>query len=262
VDVLARWIELMARPEHLLPLDEAALLISARANGALDVEAQLRRLDELAGQVDREDVSALCRMLFGQLGLQGERERYDDPANSYLDQVLDRRRGIPISLSVLLIEIGRRCGVRLEAVGMPGHFLVRDPALPDLLIDAFDRGRRLDHADCERLLRSIVGGGAQLTPEMLATTGPRATLGRMLANLDRSFERRGDYASLAWVSDLRMHVPQASLGDRTHLAGRLAALGRLDVAAGVLEEAACAASGTELRERLTAEALALRARLN
>jgi regulator of sirC expression with transglutaminase-like and TPR domain len=262
VDVLARWVEMMARPEDELPLDEAALLISARANQALDVEAQLRRLDGLAGQVDRADVSALCQMLFGQLGLRGERERYDDPANSYLDQVLDRRRGIPISLSVLLIEVGRRCGVELEAVGMPGHFLVRDPAVPDLLIDAFNRGRRLDHTGCERLLRSIVGGAAQLTPEMLATTGSWATLGRILANLDRSFERRGDQASLAWVSDLRMHVPQGSLGDRTHLAGRLAALGRLDAAAGVLEEAARAVSGTELRERLSAEALALRARLN
>ena len=259
---MARWVEMMGHPEDQLSLDEAALLISARANQALDVEAQLRRLDELAGQVEREDVPALCQMLFGHLGLRGERERYDDPANSYLDQVLERRRGIPISLSVLLIEIGRRCGVRLEAVGMPGHFLVRDPAVPDLLIDAFNRGRRLDHADCERLLRSIVGGGAQLTPEMLTTTGPWAILGRMLANLDRSFERRGDQESLAWVSELRMHLPQAALGDRTHLAGRLAALGRLDAAAAVLEEAASAASGRELRERLFGEALALRARLN
>jgi regulator of sirC expression with transglutaminase-like and TPR domain len=252
----------MGDPEDQLPLDEAALLISARANQALDVGAQLRRLDELARQVQREDLSALCRMLFGQLGLRGERERYDDPANSYLDQVLDRRRGIPISLSVLLIEVGRRCGVRLEAVGMPGHFLVRDPSAPDLLIDAFDRGRRLDHDDCERLLRSVAGGGARLTPEMLATTGPWATLGRMLANLDRSFERRGDRKSLAWVSEFRIHIPQASLGDRTHLASRLAALGRLDAAAAVLEEAAGAASGRELRQRLLAEALSFRARLN
>jgi regulator of sirC expression with transglutaminase-like and TPR domain len=262
VDVVARWVELMGHPEDQLPLDEAAFLISARANRALDVGAQLRRLDELAGQVEQQDLSAVCRMLFERLGLRGERERYDDPANSYLDQVLDRRRGIPISLSVLLIEVGRRCGVRLEAVGMPGHFLVRDPAAPDLLIDAFDRGRRLDHDDCERLLRSIAGDGAQLTPEMLAATRPRAILGRMLANLDRSFERRGDKKSLAWVSELRMHIPQASLGDRTHLAGRLAALGRLDAAAGVLEEAAGAASDRKLRERLGAEALALRARLN
>jgi regulator of sirC expression with transglutaminase-like and TPR domain len=262
VDVLARWVEMMGRPEGQLALDEAALLISARANAGLDVGAQLRRLDDLADQVDGTDISALCRLLFGQLGWRGERERYDDPANSYLDQVLDRGRGIPISLSVLLIEIGRRCGVRLEAVGMPGHFLVRDPAVPGLLIDAFDGGRRLDHVDCERLLRSIVGGGARLTPEMLATTGPLATLGRMLANLDRSFERRGDYGSLAWVSDLRLHVPQTSLGDRTHLAGRLAALGRLDAAADVLEEAARAGPGSEVRDRLLAEGAALRARLN
>ena len=109
----------MELPESVVPLDEAALLISAHANPALDVAAQLRRLDRLATRVERADSSGLCRLLFEQLGLRGDRERYDDPVNSYLDQVLERRRGIPISLSVLLIEVGRRCGVCLEAVGMP-----------------------------------------------------------------------------------------------------------------------------------------------
>jgi regulator of sirC expression with transglutaminase-like and TPR domain len=253
----------MGLPEDRVPLDEAALLISARANPALGVEAQLRRLQELAGRVGRADVSALCRLLFEELGLRGDREHYDDPANSYIDRVLDRRLGLPITLSVLLIEVGRRCGVRLEAVGMPGHFLVRDPTAPDQLIDAFDRGRRLGHPACELLLRAAVGGGAQLTPDMLAATGPWATLARMLANLDRTFARRRDRESLAWVSDLRMSIPHASLGDRTHLADRLVALGRFDAAATVLEGAAArATSELPVRSRLLAEASALRARLN
>jgi regulator of sirC expression with transglutaminase-like and TPR domain len=262
VDVSARWIELMQRPEDSLPLDEAALLISATANPELDVEAELRRLDELAAQVAPPDLSGVCRMLFEELGLHGDRQSYDDPANSYLDQVLDRRRGIPISLSVLLIEIGRRCGVALEAVGMPGHFLVRDPAMPARLIDAFDGGRRLDHAGCARLLHVVSGGAAQLTADMLATTGSRATVARMLANLDRSFERRRDVASLAWVTDLRLHIPNPSVGDRSQLADRLAALGRLDAAASVLEQAADQASGPEVRTRLLGQASVLRARLN
>jgi regulator of sirC expression with transglutaminase-like and TPR domain len=248
--------------EDSVPLDEAVLLISARANPALDVAAQLQRLDELASLVDRADASALRSVLFEQLGLRGDREHYDDPANSYLDRVLDRRRGIPISLSVLLIEVGRRCGIHLEAVGMPGHFLVRDPATPDQLIDAFDRGRQLDHAACERLLRAVAGGAAQLTTDMLATTGSWAILARMLANLDRSFEVRQDRKSLAWVSELRMHIPNASPGDRTQLAGRLAALGRFDAAAAVLEEAALAVSAKQVRSRLLHDASALRARLN
>ncbi len=144
MDASARWSELMGFPEDAVPLDEAALLISAHANPELDVSSQLRRLDHLATQVDRGDSGGLCRVLFEQLGLRGDREHYDDPANSYLDQVLDRRRGIPISLSVLLIEVGRRCGVPLEAVGMPGHFLVRDPSAPEHLIRRVRPGATLD----------------------------------------------------------------------------------------------------------------------
>ena len=252
----------MQFPEDTVPLAEAALLISAHANPALDVTSQLRRLDELATRVDRSDLSALCRVLFDQVGLRGDREHYDDPANSYIDQVLDRRLGIPISLSVLLIEVGRRCGVTLEAVGMPGHFLVRDPRAPEHLIDAFDQGRRLDRAHCERLLRAVTGSAGRLTPNLLATSGTWATLARMLANLDRSFERRGDTASLTWVSELRMSIPAAAVGDRRQLAGRLAALGRLNAAAAVLEETAGAVTGPEIREQLLDEATTLRARLN
>ena len=252
----------MELPEAQVPLDEAALLISAHANPELDVPAQLRRLDAIAEGVVPREVPALCRVLFGELELRGDRERYDDPLNSYLDQVLDRRRGIPISLAVLLIEIGRRCGLRLEAVGMPGHFLVRDPAAPGELIDAFDAGRRLGHADCERLLRAATGGAAPLTPEMLSTTGPWATLTRMLANLDGSFGRRRDQSSLAWVSDLRLRIPKASLADRAQLAARLAALGRLDAAATVLEDAAGRTRAVDARQRLLSEAASLWARLN
>src|SRR5438270_358272 len=164
-------MELMERPEDGLPLAEAALLIAAHANPALDVSAALGQLDAIAARVGEPDVEAVCRVLFEELGLRGARQDYDDPRNSYLDQVLARRRGIPISLSVLLMEIGGRCGLRLEGVGMPGHFLVRDPARPDRLIDTFDRGRHLDRLDCQRLLQRVAGREARLSEAMLATTG-------------------------------------------------------------------------------------------
>lgn len=262
MDAFARWVELMGLPEASLPLDEAALLISARANPGLDVAAELDRIEAIARQVPEPDTGALCRFLFDRMGLRGDRQTYDDPANSYLDRVLERRLGIPISLSVLLIEIGRRCGVTLEAVGMPGHFLVRDPAEPAWLIDAFDAGRRLDRLACERLFQSATGGTASLSPEMLAPTGAWATLSRILANLDRSFHQRGDRRSLLWVSELRSRIPLTALADRTQLAGRLAALGRFDTGADVLEEAASKAEIPRVQERLRADALTLRARLN
>lgn len=252
----------MQLPEDGVPLDEAALLISAGANPTLDVAAQLRRLDDIAGSVGECDRAALCRVLFEEWGLRGDRDGYDDPANSYIDRVLDRGLGIPISLSVLLIEVGRRCGLRLEAVGMPGHFLVRDPAEPEVLIDAFSGGRRLDRPACESLLQAVTGGAGSLTPGMLSTTRPWATLARMLANLDRSFEQRNDRASLVWVSELRTSIPHASLADRTQLAGRLAALGRFDIAAEVLSNAAASTRIAPVRERLVSDARKLRARLN
>ncbi len=262
MDVLDRWSELVQRPESQVRLDEAALLISACAKPDLDVAAVLARLDSIAAEVAKPDVAELSQVLFGRFGLSGDEESYDDPANSYLDQVLDRRRGIPISLAVLMIEVGRRCGVQLEGVGMPGHFLVRDPSSPGELIDAFNRGRRLDRGECERLLQSVTGSTGGLTPEMLATTGPHAILARMLANLDGSFMRRNDRMSLTWLCELRTRLPVASVGDRAQLASRLAVLGRFDTAASVLEEASEASQAERVRDRMLAEATSLRARLN
>ncbi len=248
--------------EEDVPLDEAALIIAAHANPALDVDGQLRRLDRIAAQVSEPDTSAVCRLLFEQLGLRGDRRGYDDPRNSYIDQVLDRRRGIPISLSVLLMEVGRRCGLRLNGVGMPGHFLVRDISSPQLLIDAFAGGQRLDHPACERLLRAATGTDSELTPGMLAPTGSRAILARMLANLDRSFEGRGDRKSLLWVSQMRLALPDSPLGDRVQLAARLGRLGRFDDAANLLDEVAERQPTDDVSARLKIEALTMRARLN
>ena len=160
------------------------------------------------------------------------------------------------------MEIGRRCGLRLEGVGMPGHFLVRDPAAPAVLIDPFNQGRRLDHSDCERLLHTITGTRTRLTPAMLASTGPCAILARMLANLDHSFERRGDTRALAWVATLRLGLPDLPAGDRLQLANRLGSLGRFAAAADVLEELASDPSAGDVATRLRSDAASLRARLN
>jgi regulator of sirC expression with transglutaminase-like and TPR domain len=238
MDRSARWREIVARPEDEIPLDEAAFLIGATADGAVDVAGQLARLDELAAQIGPADTGEVCRFVFETLGVRGDRETYDDPRNSYLDQVLSRRLGIPISLSVLLMEIGRRCGVQLEGVGMPGHFLLRDPGEPEVLIYAFSGGRRLDHAACAELLRSVAGTEAQLLPGYLARVGTLSILARMLANLDHGFRRRDDKSGLHWVTRLRAAIPGQSLADRVALAETFAGLGHLDEAAALLEELA------------------------
>jgi regulator of sirC expression with transglutaminase-like and TPR domain len=238
MDRSARWREIVARPEAELPLDEAALLIAATADVAVDVSAQLARLDDMAAQILPADTGALCRYVFETLGVRGDQETYDDPRNSYLDQVIDRRLGIPISISVLLMEIGRRCGVALEGVGMPGHFLLRDPGEPDLLIDAFSGGRRLDRAACAELLRAVAGVEVPLLDDYLAPVGPRAIVSRMLANLDQSFRRRDDKDGLRWVTRLRAAIPGQPLTDLIALADTFARLGCVDEAAALLEDLA------------------------
>jgi regulator of sirC expression with transglutaminase-like and TPR domain len=145
---------------------------------------------------------------------------------------------------------------------MPGHFLVRDPASPGLLIDAFDSGRPLEHAEAELLLRRSAGPTARLTEDLLEPTGRFAILSRMLMNLDRSFEARGDLLGLAWVSRRRLTIPGMPVGYRVQLAGRLAVLGRLDEAATTLEDAAQKVVAEPDRTRLLRQAASLRARLN
>src|SRR5262249_34975816 len=145
VDHTSRFAEVVARPDAEIPLDEAAFLIAAhvRRDVRVDVDARLRELDAVAergGGV--EGAGALARWAFETEGFAGNRMAYGDPLNSCLDAVLDRRLGLPITLSVLMIEVGRRLGVAVRGVGMPGHFLVS--AGPDEWYDPFHRGVRLD----------------------------------------------------------------------------------------------------------------------
>jgi hypothetical protein len=119
VDVTERFRALVHGPEVSLPLDEAALLIAAHAEPGLDLDAELARLDELAAGVANPTLDGLRRHLFGELGFRGADHDYDDPRNSYLHVVVERRVGIPISLSVLLMEVGRRIGVPLAGCPCP-----------------------------------------------------------------------------------------------------------------------------------------------
>jgi regulator of sirC expression with transglutaminase-like and TPR domain len=155
----ARFAALVARPDDEIPLDEAALLIAAHARPELDVAAELGRLDELAAGCKEPTVDGVAHHLFDELGFRGNTEQYQDPDNSYLDQVLRRRLGIPITLSVLTMEVGRRLGVLFDGVGMPGHFLIRHRAEPATFLDPFGGGRRLDVAGCRAIFNSLGGTG-------------------------------------------------------------------------------------------------------
>jgi regulator of sirC expression with transglutaminase-like and TPR domain len=224
------------------------------------VAGQLQRLDELAASLAEPSAAAVAALLFDQLGLQGNTEDYGDPRNSFLDQVLDRRLGIPISLAVLMIEVARRAGVVMEGIGMPGHFLVRGG---DEFRDPFQAGRPLDQAACAALFRAIHGPTVEFSPGMLASVGPRIILARMLANLRQSYVTRRDPVALEWVVRLRVAIPGVPSSELIDLARLLTELGRFGEAAKVLDDLTVAGVLSEHDSaRLHGRAIALKARLN
>ena len=257
-----RFAHLLSLPDEEVPLDEAVLLIAAHAHPSLDVAKQLARIDELAaGCVDRF-LDGLLTHVFAHHGFMGNREDYGDPENSFLDSVLDRGLGIPISLTVLLMEIGRRIGVPIEGVGMPFHFLARHPGPPPVLIDAFGDGRKLDLPAASALFQAAAGPGAELDPAtMLPVASNRDIVLRMLANLKDIYTRRSDRESLLWVLRLRTLVPGTPLSESAQLAGVLASSGRATEAADLLDELALRLPA-DAAERAHRKARMLRATLN
>ena len=260
-DLFAR---LVRGPKDVLDvnLDTAALLIAAHARPGLDIDEQRGRLDELARSCDEPVLAEVTNLLFGIEGFHGNDADYYDPRNSYLDQVLDRRVGIPITLSVVLMEVARRVGIDLQGVSMPGHFLVRLAGEPPVLLDAFEGGRLLSEAESIARFRAVQGPSAPFDPGYLEPVGTIAILARMLNNLRNIHLQRQDSVSLEWVLLLRGLLPGATLEERTERAGVLAALARFDEAATLLEELAAQTPEQPRADSLTSKARRLRARLN
>jgi regulator of sirC expression with transglutaminase-like and TPR domain len=197
---LARFAEIVARDDF--PLDQAALLIGAWEYPRRDIDEYRDMLDTISSRV-RPDVQAastgteraraISNHLFDRLGYAGNIDDYYDPRNSFLSEVIERKMGIPISLSVLYLEIARRVGVLAQGVNFPGHFLVR-VAIEDawLFIDPFSRGRELSPADLEVLLKKTTTPSAVLEPSVIAAASKRQIVARILVNLAGIYGRNGD----------------------------------------------------------------------
>lgn len=208
-DPTVRFTELVATPETAWALDEVSFLVAAHARPELDVQRQLARLDELAAQAGEPTLDGLRRLLFRDMGFSGNEADYYDPRNSFLDEVLDRRTGIPITLAVLMLEVGRRLGVPLAGVSMPGHFLVRDKVDPDVFVDPFAGGQVLDRRGCRLRFAGVHGPDAPFDDSFLEPVGKVAIVDRMLANLEGVATRAGDLGMLRWVLRLRAALPDA-----------------------------------------------------
>jgi len=260
VDPRERFVAAIDRPAADVPLDVAALCIAAHAHPGLDIDERCARLDDLAARCPAADFDALREHLFERERFAGNIDHYDDPENSFLDAVIERRLGIPITLSVLMIATGRRLGIDVQGVGMPGHFLVLDGSRGDVWCDPFYGGARLDAAGCRRRFDLVYGGAMPFQPGFLAPTPPHAIVARMLANLERS-KLAADPVQRAWMCGLHLDIPGITVDERMQLAEQLAATG--DVMRAAREFDRLAGEGdADVAKRLRTRVRALRAGMN
>ncbi len=200
---LQTFADIASLQESVFPLDRAALSLGLEEYPTLSIEEYLHRLDRLATRVDvlighdRSSASlleGLNEVLFVQEGLHGNKEDYYDPRNSFLNEVLDRKAGIPISLSVIFMEVARRINCPIEGVGFPGHFLVKHTDREgETYIDAFNRGKVVSTNECQELLDQIYGGSVSIQPSFLQPMGKKAIISRMLFNLKAIYYQREEY---------------------------------------------------------------------
>jgi regulator of sirC expression with transglutaminase-like and TPR domain len=197
------------RPEDKIDLAHAALTIALTDYPALDIASYLKRIDALAAEVVRRSdgdvyhsIAALNHVLFVQHGFRGNRDNYYDPKNSFLNEVIERKTGIPITLSVLYMEVARRIGVELEGVGFPGHFLVKHSrAGEEIFIDPFDQGEIKAPEDLGLMLEKLSGHKIALEPRFLEATGKKQTLQRILLNLKAIYVRNNALVEVLAVLD-------------------------------------------------------------
>jgi regulator of sirC expression with transglutaminase-like and TPR domain len=191
----ARFREVINRPDDEIDLAEAALLIAKEHNAELDVGRYLSRIEALATELsarvveqasETDRILALNRFLFEEQRFAPNVENFYDPRNSFLNEVLERRLGIPISLSILYIEVGRRIGLTLKGVSFPGHFLVKCKVKEGtVVLDPYCGGLSLSLHDLQQRLREVRGGEVSraIVAGMLVAANKKEILGRMLRNL-------------------------------------------------------------------------------
>lgn len=240
-----RFIAAMEGSDEEISLAEAALLVAREEYPQLEVGAYLSRLDALAEEAQDRLANEtaplivfqeLVRTLFVRNRLRGNREAYYDPRNSFLNDVLDRRKGIPLTLGIVLLEVGWRLDLPLEGVNFPGHFLVRfEGEAVRLLADPFDRGRLRFEDDAQELLDRVYGGMVRVRPAFLRTASRRDMLVRLLTNLKGVYLNVEDHErALAAIERILVIHPTApaEIRDRGTL---LARMGRTDEALAQLE---------------------------
>jgi regulator of sirC expression with transglutaminase-like and TPR domain len=228
-----RLKDVLERPEEDINLAEAALLMASQEYPGLDVATYLHRIDELATTVEsrlpanptfEDRVVTLNEVLFEEQGFSGNTDDYYDPRNSFLNEVLDRKLGIPITLSILYIEIGRRIGLTFQGISFPGHFLVKSETdVGDIVLDPFSGGVALSEEDLVERLRERFGEenapSAPLAP-LLQAAGKKEILLRMLRNLKAIYVNKEEFPKALTVID-RILLIEPELAEEVRDRGQL-----------------------------------------
>ena len=221
--LISQFVEVTDRPDHEIDVARAAMLLAAAEYPQLNVERELFAFQRLAGAVsskllDDDDplycVNVISEHLFDDMGFRGDADNYYDPRNSYLNQVVERRAGIPITLAVVYMEVGRRLKVPLLGIGMPGHFLVRHREIENLYIDAFSGGILLSEDECREMLAERVHGDLQWTPDLLRPVPNREIIARMIRNLKAIYMTDQDFVRALTVSEFALALDPYSAMDR------------------------------------------------
>ena len=219
---IERFEKLAALPEEQADLALGALLIGAAVEADVDVDRQLSLLDDMASAVRERaeaadgtlaQINVLNDYLFDDLGFTGNNEDYYDPRNSMLHHVLSRRIGIPITLSLLYVEVGARVGVPLVGIGMPGHFLVRHEADNSIFIDPFHRGVMLTEKECAHQFR-LINQRVRWQKAFLAPVTKHAFLARVMRNLSAIWVQREELEQAERVLGLLVVLQPDELGHR------------------------------------------------
>jgi regulator of sirC expression with transglutaminase-like and TPR domain len=194
------------QPDHKINVAKAALLYAKDEYPNLEIGDYLNRLETMARQIKKrlpetsyplKVIKTINQYLFEQLGFQGNKDDYYDTRNSYLNQVIDRRIGIPITLSVVYLEIAKRLNFPMVGIGMPGHFMIR-PDFEDvgIFVDVFNQGEILFKEDCEAKLKEIYKQNIELEPHFIEPVSNQQLLGRMLTNLKYIYLNRQEYGKM------------------------------------------------------------------
>jgi regulator of sirC expression with transglutaminase-like and TPR domain len=199
------------QPEEQIDLARAALYLAQEEYPELDVEEYLNALDTMAAEIQERlpkeqyplrIIQGINQYLYDDLGFAGNTTDYYDPRNSFLNDVIDRRTGIPITLSLVYLEVAKRIDFPMVGINMPGHFLIR-PNFQEMevYVDAFHRGEILFPADCQERLTQIYGRPVELNPTFLETVSPRQFLARMLTNLKMIYLNQTQLSKALAASD-------------------------------------------------------------